>query len=94
MGLTTVHEVGHWLGLADIYKVKPLWGTEEDFSKARAACLKLDGTCDTQVECLNYMSYASDKCKNEFNPEQIRFMKTYAKEMLAGGTPQPIEIDL
>ena len=42
MGLTTVHEVGHWLGLVDIYKVKPSWGSEEDFSKARAACLKLE----------------------------------------------------
>ncbi|KFG78488.1 hypothetical protein MANI_010573 [Metarhizium anisopliae] len=94
MGLTAVHEVGHWLGLVDVYKVKPSWGSEEDFRKARAACLKLNGPCDTQAECLNYMSYASDKCKNEFKFEQIRFMKIFAKEMLAGRTPLPIEIPL
>ncbi|KAK2611918.1 hypothetical protein QQS21_002024 [Conoideocrella luteorostrata] len=72
-GKSAVHEVGHWLGF-DTHTA-----TEECFDKH---------PCKTSPECINYMSFANDECKTEFNSEQIALMRNFATQVKLGQRPK------
>mmetsp|Transcript_11838 Transcript_11838/g.16930 ORF Transcript_11838/g.16930 Transcript_11838/m.16930 type:complete len:283 (-) Transcript_11838:1155-2003(-) len=86
MGLTLVHEVGHWLGLLhtfdgdscdtsnpnDYVDDTPQQSSATDFfcPASRNSCPLLPG--DDPIN--NYMDYSSDDCYTEFTPGQIERM--------------------
>lgn len=80
LGLTTIHEVGHWLGLFHTFEGNSCTG-EGDLvadtpqqSAATAGCPASSDTCPDSpgLDAIhNYMDYTVDSCKTEFTPGQI-----------------------
>lgn len=89
-GMTTVHEVGHYLGLRHV------WGdggcSEDDFvddtppaaSQSQQGCSYVKNTCTTSCWAFNdlpdnienYMDYSIDSCLNMFSTGQAQLMRS------------------
>ncbi len=87
LGLTAVHEVGHWLGLLHIWAGG--CGTHGDNvddtppqAEAREGCPKEPiNSChndrpDVDDHLTNYMDYVDDACMDRFTPGQFKLMKS------------------
>ncbi|KAJ0119644.1 extracellular metalloprotease-1 [Diaporthe amygdali] len=79
-GLTTVHEVGHWLGLFHTFQGNSCTGEGDLVAdtpqqlEASAGCPTSSDTCPDSPgldPIHNYMDYTIDVCKTEFTPGQI-----------------------
>ncbi|KAK9438500.1 metalloprotease [Metarhizium brunneum] len=76
MGITAVHEVGHWFSLGHTEFTKP-GDCEHNWRNVTGLSNKRCGErCDW-----NYMSYGADECLLEFTPEQIAKMRKFAIEV-------------
>ncbi|KAK2597862.1 hypothetical protein N8I77_012619 [Diaporthe amygdali] len=80
LGLTTVHEVGHWLGLFHTFQGNSCTGEGDLVAdtpqqlEASAGCPASSDTCPDSPgldPIHNYMDYTTDVCKTEFTPGQI-----------------------
>lgn len=94
-GKTTVHEVGHYLGLRHIWgdgncstddglTDTPLAGSEspQNCDKTRNTCGS--GTSDMPDMVENYMDYSSDICQNSFTADQANLMRTVLQNYRGG----------
>lgn len=79
-GLTTIHEVGHWLGLFHTFEGNSCTGEGDLVADtpqqldATAGCPASSDTCPDSpgLDAIhNYMDYTIDSCKTEFTPGQI-----------------------
>ncbi|KAG8625286.1 hypothetical protein KVT40_007037 [Elsinoe batatas] len=79
LGLTTVHEVGHWLGLFHTFQGFSCTGAGDQVDDTPQQ-LDYNGGCPARVDSCpdspgddpikNYMDYTSDFCKDQFSPGQ------------------------
>ncbi|KAL1881273.1 hypothetical protein Daus18300_001125 [Diaporthe australafricana] len=79
-GITTVHEVGHWLGLFHTFEGTSCTG-EGDFVEDTPQQQALTSGCPASSDTCpdvpgldaihNYMDYTIDSCRTEFTPGQI-----------------------
>lgn len=99
-GKTSVHEVGHFLGLRhtagdpgfgedgcdvdDGMDDTPLQGVASNFDCNEDANTCDDGPGDFPDMIENYMDYASETCQNSFTQDQANFMYTVLEESWPG----------
>ncbi|EFQ97351.1 metalloprotease 1 [Nannizzia gypsea CBS 118893] len=86
MGMTTVHEVGHFLGLKHPFSNPEAGGCDEDAdgiddtprqANATSGCPESKDTCPEysgKDNIHNYMDYSDDSCMDTFTPGQIHRM--------------------
>ncbi|GIZ36807.1 hypothetical protein CKM354_000027400 [Cercospora kikuchii] len=87
MGMTAVHETGHWLGLLHTFEGYSCEGEGDLISDTPAQSTSTDGcpvkppkdSCPTKtgVDAIhNYMDYSSDECYSQFTPGQVSRIQT------------------
>ncbi len=88
-GRTTVHEVGHYLGLRHIWGDATNCAGDDGIDDTPAAADKSNTDCDTSKNtCVdniagidmpdmveNYMDYSAEDCQNSFTKDQVEFMR-------------------
>jgi hypothetical protein len=83
LGMTAVHEVGHWLGLLHVFDGNSCSGMGDwilDTPMQRTptyGCPSVKKTCDGVIgndSIHNFMDYSDDYCVNEFTSGQIKRM--------------------
>lgn len=96
MGLTAVHEVGHWLGLFHVFQGGRACGSGPgDFVddtpaqwNATSGCPRTrrpDSCPEPGLDSIfNYMDYSYDECMEEFTPGQITRGKNIYNDLRAG----------
>ncbi len=103
-GRTSVHEVGHYLGLRHIWGDGPcsdddnIADTPIADSASAMDCDKIKNTCNQGAGDLpdmveNYMDYASESCQNSFTAGQASFMRTVVNTYRPGLLNNPASID-
>jgi hypothetical protein len=84
LGMTAVHEVGHWAGLYHTFQGgceapgDDIADTAYEESSASGCPLNTPSTCPGETRFLpveNYMDYSDDACMKHFTPQQYQRMK-------------------
>lgn len=104
---TATHEAGHYLGLEHTFNnlegnscpSGDCYTTGDYICDTKPHTLAEDPTCSERMPCgesepiHNYMNYTSDRCMNEFTPEQINRMRcsimNYRQGILTNSQPEP-----
>lgn len=87
MGMTAVHETGHWLGLLHTFEGYSCDGDGDLISDTPMQSTSTDGcpakppkdSCPTKTgvdPIHNYMDYSSDACYSQFTPGQVARIQT------------------
>jgi Pregnancy-associated plasma protein-A len=97
MGMTAVHEIGHWLGLYHTFEggcngQGDMVNDTEAHEDANYGCPRegRNNACpgETRAPIQNYMNYVDDVCMNEFTKGQMKRIKdsvvTYRQGLLVG----------
>lgn len=95
LGMTAVHEIGHWLGLFHTFQGgcdaigdhvndtiahhAPNYGSPVPGDSQNNACL-----AGEQAPIFNYMNYVDDNCMREFSAQQINRIKMHVAEYRPG----------
>lgn len=86
LGVSIVHEVGHWLGLQHVFQSKSCEGpgdhipdTPIQATESRGCLIGKDSCPDSpgKDSIHNYMDYSNDTCRYEFTPDQQRLIYDY-----------------
>lgn len=96
MGLTAVHEVGHWMGLFHVFQggracgagpgdfvddTPPQWNATSGCPRTR----RPDSCPEPGLDSIfNYMDYSYDECMEEFTPGQIERGTNIYNDLRAG----------
>ncbi|KAK3699711.1 hypothetical protein LTR37_016316 [Vermiconidia calcicola] len=93
LGLTTVHETGHWLGLFHVFQGNSCSGQGDYISDTPAQLSPTEG-CPAQADTCpgspgqdsihNYMDYSYDECLDSFTRQQGQRMFTVFDQYRAG----------
>lgn len=93
LGLTAVHEVGHWFGLFHVFQGSSC-SSDGDLvadtpfqSSATSGCPTGKDSCPNSPgkdSINNYMDYSDDKCYSEFTAGQIKRLQDIFADMRAG----------
>ena len=93
LGITAVHEVGHWFGLFHVFQGSSCEGDGDfiaDTPAQRAptnGCPAQSDTCPNQPgldSIHNFMDYSYDECLYEFTDDQVMRLKSIYSQYRAG----------
>src|ERR1700687_1479885 len=84
LGMTAVHEIGHWCGLLHTFEggcLEPgdeISDTAYEEVSAQGCPLRQRSSCQGETRFIpveNYMDYSDDSCMKQFTPLQVQRMK-------------------
>lgn len=93
LGITAVHEVGHWFGLFHVFQGEACTGDGDFIADTPAqkaptsGCPASSDTCPNQAgldSIHNYMDYSYDDCLTEFTDDQLTRLKSIYSQYRAG----------
>ncbi|KAI1336940.1 hypothetical protein F5Y15DRAFT_426692 [Xylariaceae sp. FL0016] len=101
LGKTTVHEIGHWLGLLHVFEGYSCEGDGDyiddtppqsevtwDCPVRKRSCPELEGAWDS---IHNYMDYSNGQCPTEFTPgQEVRMFTAWSKFRHSFAVAEPV----